>query len=207
MLNLFFQHPLAFFIIFPGILLTIAIHELAHCWTADQLGDPTPRAHGRLSFNPLVHLDPLGVLAILLTNFGWGKPAPYDPHNLKDPVRDSALIAAAGAIANLIVAILLSFLLHLTNIPLLWLRLSLAQILAVNVYLAVFNLIPIKPLDGSKIMTAILPKRSALEYEQFMDRYGMMLLLLMILPIANGQAPVSLLIEPIANIILQLLIA
>ncbi len=206
MINYLFSQPLAFLIIFPGLLLTISLHELAHCWTADQLGDPTPRAKGRLSLDPRVHLDPLGVIAILLTNFGWGKPAPYDPYNLKDPIRDSALIAVSGAVVNLIIAFLLSFLVRLISFPVSWLRTGLVQLLAVNVYLAVFNLIPVKPLDGSKVLRALLPKKTALEYDQFMDRYGLLILILLIMPVANGQSPLLQLIQPVVNLLLQLLL-
>ncbi|HQM15709.1 MAG TPA: site-2 protease family protein, partial [Candidatus Woesebacteria bacterium] len=106
MINLFLSYPLLFLVIFPGLLLTITIHEWAHCWTADRLGDPTPRVKGRLTLDPRAHLDAWGVVAMLFTRFGWGKPAPYDPYNLKNPIRDTALIAASGSLINLLVAAL-----------------------------------------------------------------------------------------------------
>jgi len=204
MLTLFSAHPLLFLIIFPGILMTIAIHEYAHCLAADLLGDPTPRVKGRLTLDPRVHLDPLGVLAILLTRFGWGKPAPYDPFNLKNPVMDTALIAAAGALSNFLVAGLLAAALKVFPIGGLW-TIALVQLAAINVYLALFNLIPVKPLDGSKVLFAILPKDMAFEYEKIMDRFGTMILILLIIPFAGGQAPVVQLISPIANLFLGLL--
>src|SRR3989304_6068303 len=97
MLDLLFTNPFSFVVIFGGIITAIGIHEAAHCYMADYLGDPTPRSLGLLSLNPLVHLDPLGTLVILVTGaFGWGKPSPFDPYNLKNPTRDTALIAPAG---------------------------------------------------------------------------------------------------------------
>ncbi len=206
MISLLLSYPPLFLIIFPGILLAITVHEFAHCWTADRLGDPTPRAKGRLTLDPRAHLDPLGVVAILLTRFGWGKPAPYDPYNLKEPVRDSALIAVSGAVANLISAVILSLLFRLLPINVDWIAIGLAQLTAINVYLAVFNLVPVKPLDGSLVLQALLPRDMAVEYERFMNRYGLMVLILLLIPFAGGTAPVVQLIEPIANVILKLLL-
>lgn len=204
MISLFTTHPLLFLIIFPGVLLTITIHEFAHCWTADKLGDPTPRVKGRLTLDPRAHLDPLGVVMILLTRFGWGKPAPYDPFNLKDPVRDTALIAGAGALVNFIAAGLIAALVRLVPLPGLW-QLGLVQLAAINIYLALFNLVPVKPLDGSKIMAALLPKDLSFEYERVMDRFGLMILILLLVPFAGGQAPIVQLLGPIANFFLSLL--
>jgi len=108
MLNLLAEAPLVFFVVFPGILLSITIHEYAHCLAADLLGDPTPRSRDRLTLNPLAHLDTTGVIMMLVSGFGWGKPAPFDPYNLKNPLRDTALIAAAGPASNILIALILS---------------------------------------------------------------------------------------------------
>jgi Zn-dependent protease len=206
MLSLFAAHPLIFLIIFPGILMTIAIHEFAHCWAADKLGDPTPRIKGRLTLDPRVHLDPLGVIAILLTRFGWGKPAPFDPFNLKEPVRDTALIAAAGGISNFIVAALLAMILRFVPMPVGVVSISLVQLAAINIYLAIFNLIPVGPLDGVKVLKALLPRDLGLEYERFMERYGIMILILLLIPFGGGQMPIVQLVSPIANFFLTLLL-
>src|SRR4030066_1301523 len=113
MLNLIFSNPSAFIVIFGGIILAIGIHEAAHAFTADYLGDPTPRSLGRTTLNPLAHLDPLGTLVILVTGFfGWGKPAPFDPYNLRDPRRDTALIALAGPASNIVLAVIFSLVLR-----------------------------------------------------------------------------------------------
>lgn len=206
MLSLFAAHPLIFLIIFPGILMTIAIHEFAHCWTADKLGDPTPRVKGRLTLDPRAHLDPLGVIAILLTRFGWGKPAPFDPYNLKEPVRDTALIAAAGGISNFIVATILAMILRFVPMPVGIVSISLVQLAAINIYLAIFNLIPVGPLDGVKVLKALLPRDLGLEYERFMERYGLMILILLLIPFGGGPMPIVQLVSPIANFFLTLLL-
>lgn len=151
MLDLLFSNPLMFVVVFGGIILAIGLHEAAHCFMADYLGDPTPRSLGRLTLNPLAHLDPLGTMVILVTgSFGWGKPAPFDPYNLRDPRRDTALIALAGPASNILIAIGLSVLFHsLSNLSLLSV---LSYLIRLNLGLAIFNLIPVPPLDGSKIM-------------------------------------------------------
>ena len=205
MIQLLSTSPLAFVIIFGGLLLSITLHEFAHCWVTDKLGDPTPRSKGRLTLDPRAHLDPLGTLMILFAGFGWGRPAPFDPYNLKNPVRDTALIAAAGPITNIAVALLLSLLLQLGLFPTVWLQLAAFQIMAINVMLAIFNLVPVYPLDGSRILTALLPKQTAMEYESVMMRYGTLILLFLIFP-WNGVSPVSQLLSPVINMVLGILI-
>jgi len=206
MLALLLSNPLAFFIIFPGLLLSITIHEFAHAWTADHLGDPTPRHQGRVTLNPLAHLDPLGTLLMLLTHFGWGKPVEFDPYNLKNPMRDTAIIAIAGPISNLLVALALSLVIRANIMPEMWLTVAAIQILIINVSLAIFNLVPVYPLDGSKILYALLPRESALEYDDIMQRYGWVLLLLLIIPWNNGGSVISLVISPVISTIVTLLI-
>lgn len=205
MIDILFSNPLAFAIIFPALVIAITIHEFAHAWTADRLGDPTPRAQGRVTLNPLAHLDPIGTIAILLTRFGWGRPVEFDPYNLKNQTRDTALIALAGPTSNLILAVLCAIILQVLNEPLL-LTIALIQLIYLNLALAIFNLVPIRPLDGEKILYAFLPKDLRYEYRQFMSRYGLFLLIVMIFPLFGSASPVSRLISPIISFAANLLI-
>lgn len=205
MLDLLVSNPLAFLIIFPGLLLSITIHEFAHALAADKLGDPTPKYQGRLTLNPKAHLDPLGVMMILFTRFGWGKPVQFDSFNLKKPQRDIALISLAGPLSNLVVATLLSIIIKLQILPFAWIMAGLFQVLVINVVLAIFNLLPVYPLDGSKILLSFLPKDQAFEYEHFMNRYGIFVLIALIMP-WNGVSPVSSLIWPIISFIVNFLV-
>ncbi len=204
--SLLLSDPLSFLLVAVALVASITIHECAHALVADKLGDPTARIAGRITLNPLAHLDPLGTLAMLFVGFGWGKPVMFDPYNLKDPKRDSMLIAAAGPISNLLLALLLSLVLHFLSISLtsnLYALISL--VVATNVGLAIFNLIPIHPLDGGKILIGLAPDSVAREWNSILSRYGTLILLFLILPI-NGQSAVSSLLSPVVNAILKVLL-
>lgn len=206
MISLLFSDPLLFFLIVPVLLLSITVHEFAHCWVTDRLGDPTPRAKGRLTLNPLAHLDPLGTLALLFTRFGWGKPAPFDPYNLKEPIRDTALIAAAGPLSNILIAVVASVLLKVGLLGGGLFAMVAVQVILLNLFLAVFNLVPAGPLDGAKIILALLPRQTAMEFEDFMERYGTFVLILLIFPWSGGASPVSQLITPIVSLLAKVLL-
>lgn len=163
----------------PGLLLGLVLHEFAHGWTADRLGDPTARHAGRLTLNPLAHLDPIGTVLLLLFGFGWARPTPVNPFNLRSPRRDDVLVTAAGPAANLLVAF--AALLAYRLLPGAWAEIggtALSTVAAINVYLAVFNLIPVPPLDGSHILAGLigLPPERSLQFQQV----GSMLLLLLV---------------------------
>jgi Zn-dependent protease len=203
MLDLAFKNPLLFLVFGLFLISSVAVHEFAHALAADRLGDPTPRAKGRLSLNPLVHLDPIGTLFILFWGFGWGKPVPYDPYNLQDPDRDGAKIALAGPLSSLLLAVVGAILFRLFPESLIS---SLASYLVVlNVYLAVFNLVPIHPLDGFQVVAGILPESQREEWYA-LRRYGLVLLLFMLFPLVNGQSLLFTVIQPIVSLILGILV-
>ena len=192
--SLLLVSPIAFLVIAAGIMTAITIHEFAHAWVADRLGDPTPRHQGRVSLNPQRHLDLLGTLTIFTVGFGWGKPVIFDPYNLRKPVRDAALISLAGPVSNLMLSTVLAVLIHLDLLP--GMTDLLSNLINLNLGLAIFNLIPVYPLDGSKILLAVLPPDTAQEYEHFMRRYGILVLILLLMP-WNGVSPVSRLVGPV----------
>ncbi len=167
----------------PGILFALTIHEYAHGWVADRLGDPTARIAGRLTLNPLSHLDPLGTLMLFLVHFGWAKPVPVDPSFLRNPKRDMMWISLAGPAANVASAVLLGWVVRLLvgiGLHAGVLLVILQYGVMINVVLAVFNLIPIPPLDGSKILMGLLPPEQAFHFQQ-LERRGPLILLGIIL--------------------------
>ncbi len=196
--------PLSFLASLLAIVIAISIHEFSHALAADRLGDPTPRLAGRLTLNPLAHLDPIGTLMLILFRFGWGKPVQFDQFNLRNPRRDTMLISIAGPMSNLLTAVLATILLRLLPSNLLTL-LTLQPFIIISVVLAVFNFVPIHPLDGGKILSGILPLSLAKEWEQIQAKFGTILLIMMVLP-WGGTAPIFYLTGPVIQFLLQLLL-
>lgn len=166
----------------PGLLLAITVHEYAHGRMAYQLGDPTAAMAGRLTLNPLSHLDPIGALMFWIFRFGWAKPVPVNPGYFKDPRQGMLLVAAAGPLANFITAFLVLVVVMLLPARVLaGTALGSVMGLAVwyNIFLGLFNLIPIPPLDGSKILRNVLPYSAAQAMDQ-LETYGWLILILMI---------------------------
>lgn len=186
--------PLVFQIII--LLFSIIIHEVSHGLAALRLGDDTAEKMGRLTLNPLKHLDPIGsvflpLMLIIMHSgfiFGWAKPVPYNPLNLKMPRRDSAILAFAGPLANFSLALIFGLVIRIidTTSVLVSLMPFLMFIVWINLILAVFNLVPIPPLDGSKILFYLFPSR---ELEIALSRYGIILLLFFIIFAGNIILP------------------
>ena len=187
---------------FIVLLFSLTVHEMAHAWTADRLGDPTARLLGRVSLNPIVHADPIGtVLFPLIAAFsgvpliGWAKPVPVNVRRLGSPRRDFVLVAAAGPISNLVLAFAAAIVLRLLTVtpvtlgepnisaPLASLLVQLRQI---NVLLAVFNMIPIPPLDGGNVLLGMLPPRIAAPVSSLRP-YGFLLIYVLMLTGALGS--------------------
>jgi len=184
------------FISFIVLLFSLTVHEMAHAWTADRLGDPTARLLGRISLNPIVHADPLGTIVLplvaLLTNaplIGWAKPVPVTLRYLRHPRRDYILVAAAGPASNLVLAVFAATLLAIlpisphtlgesnVSVPL---ASILSRLMALNVLLAVFNMIPIPPLDGGNVLGGLLPLNLAVLFNKVRP-YGFVLLYALVL--------------------------
>ncbi|MDI6731951.1 MAG: site-2 protease family protein [Candidatus Margulisbacteria bacterium] len=170
--------PYFLLISLPILLVTITIHEFAHAMVADRLGDPTPRLAGRLTLNPISHIDPIGLLMLILVRFGWAKPVPINPYNFQDIKRGVILVSLAGPLSNFFTAWILAVALRTipqSSFPIVGEILNYA--VWINLALSVFNLIPIPPLDGSKIFEGFLPYQQA----EFLRQNGLFILILFIL--------------------------
>ena len=168
-----------------AMLLIIPVHEAAHAFVSYKLGDPTAKNYGRLTLNPLAHFDPFGALAMILAGIGWAKPVPTDVRRFRHPKRDMAISAAAGPVSNLLMAYLGMILYKLAyyRMPVnsgQLVMLFLSIFISLNISLAVFNLLPIPPFDGSRIFLAFLPTRLYFKAMQY-ERYIMMAVLLLVL--------------------------
>lgn len=185
-----FGDPVAFFqtliLKVPALLLAVTVHEVAHGWIADRLGDPTARLQGRLTLNPLPHIDPIGALAFVLAGFGWARPVPVDPRNLRHPVRDMACVAAAGPISNFLLAFvgLLAWILvrRYVDVPFVAKPFGgvLSYVYSYNLALGIFNLIPLPPLDGGHFLPYLFPRGSWALLHQ-LEQYGPLLLILLLM--------------------------
>ncbi|CAB1079232.1 FIG004556: membrane metalloprotease [Olavius algarvensis Delta 1 endosymbiont] len=195
-------------LIAPPILLALTFHEYAHAYVAHRYGDDTAQKSGRLSLNPLRHLDPLGTIMIFLVQFGWAKPVPVNPYNLRNPKKDMLWISAAGPISNMLLALISGLLLRFfSESEMTFGRESLAGPLVlmvffsmkINLALAVFNVLPIAPLDGSKIMYGLLPPAFG-KMIFTLERYGPFILIgLIIFGRATGTSILGGLIWPFVD--------
>lgn len=169
---------LDFFVVILALVIVITIHEFSHAWTANYLGDPTAKLAGRISLNPLRHLDPLGTLMMFLIRIGWGKPVPVNPAYFRHRHRDEALTALAGPMSNLLLAIVIMIpVKYLGEYLLPSVNYFLNVLLDVSIILFAFNMLPFPPLDGSKFIQVLVPKRYREAYLDFIDKGSVYFLL------------------------------
>jgi Zn-dependent protease len=154
-----------------ALIISLTVHEFSHAYVAMKMGDPTAEQKGRLSLNPLVHLDPFGTLMILFFSFGWAKPVPINPYNFKDYKKGIILSSLAGPISNFLMAILGAFLYRFIPASNLGLVLFVQTFIIINIFLGLFNLLPFPPLDGSRLLTVFIPPKYD-HIANFLERYG-----------------------------------
>lgn len=201
----------------PVVIIALPFHETAHGFVASKLGDPTAKNAGRLSLNPAKHLDPIGFLCMLFFGFGWAKPVPINAYYFKNPKRDTALCAAAGPISNLLLAVLFAILLRLSflvpGVSLsyfledgfgYWLTQFFLVAIQLNVTLAVFNLLPIPPLDGSRLFLSFLPARLYFKVMRYERVISLVLMLALFVGLLDG--PIRLVSNFFLNLIWKLIL-
>lgn len=173
----------------PGILVGLSFHEWGHAYAAYKRGDPTARNLGRMTVNPFAHIDPIGFLSLLVLGFGWAKPVPVSTRNFKSPRKDELIVSLAGIIVNLILGVvflILWFVLGSLPVSNSILNTIVYYCFYINFSLAVFNLLPIPPLDGSKILSAVLPARIYFKIMQY-EQYGFIILIILLnLPVFDN---------------------
>ena len=169
-------------LLLPAIIIGLTFHEFAHGWVAYQLGDDTAKRQGRLTLNPIAHIDPLGFIMLIIARFGWAKPVPVNPYNMHiNPKKGMLYVSLAGPVTNLMLAILSAFFVRigiLAGVNSIIFYQMLYYMVFINLILAVFNLLPIPPLDGSKILSGLLPGEQ--EWLFALERYGIVILLILV---------------------------
>ncbi len=204
-LSLLQTNPLVALAFIAGLVFGITIHEFSHALVAYRLGDPTAKLAGRLNLNPASHLDPIGTIALLVVGMGWGKPTPFDPFNLRNIKRDSALISVAGALSNFLFAsmiatpYLVAYYTGTINQSIIGIYQILAIAIWINLILGVFNLIPVSPLDGFKVLAGLLPRDWYYDFIQT-ERYGIFILILLLFTGVIGR-----ILFPIVSVLFNLL--
>ncbi len=208
-LQYLFTNPQFFIVWIAAIVYAITVHEFSHALADYRLGDTTARDQGRLTLNPLAHLDPLGSVMLVLVGFGWGKPVPFNPYSLKNHRWGPAVISLAGPISNFVSVIIFGFALkflvvggHLSQDNLL--TLFLVALVQVNIILGLFNLIPIPPLDGSKLLYSALSDKY-IHFKIMLERYGSLILLAFILLNSfSSVSPLSSIFTAVTNFVFRI---
>ena len=202
---LFRLPPESLVLLIPVLLFAVVFHEFSHAWVANKLGDPTARYAGRLTLNPIAHLDPIGGLMILFVGFGWAKPVPVDPRYLKNPREDMMKIAFAGPASNLLLAFIAGTILRSGyfqgNMAMM---MVLFRFIQINIMLAVFNMIPVFPLDGSQIFSGLLIRTNP-DLVRNLQIYGPQILLgAILIGYFTPISPISWIMGPFVNFFLFL---
>jgi len=187
-----------FLVILPGIIIAISFHEFAHAAVAYAMGDPTAKNNGRMSINPMSHIDPIGFLMLMIARFGWAKPVPVNENNFKNKKLGNFLVSIAGISMNIVIAIVTYIFLHYTSD----IFTSTAyynvmySVVGINISFAAFNLLPIPPLDGSKLLLSVIPVKYRFIIYKY-ENYGTLILILLIITGTLGMV-----LNPIVNIII-----
>jgi len=198
-IQLLFDSPILFIVQAVCLVLSLTVHEFAHAYAAHKLGDDTAKYLGRLSLSPAKHLDPLGTLLLLTLGFGWGKPVPFNPNNLKRPREGGAIISFAGPLSNLILSVFFAILHNLVGNSLGVISLFFYFMVYYNLLLAFFNLLPFHPLDGFKVVFGSLPRNLALQWMQ-MEQFGLLILIVLLVTRST-----SIILSPLLDISMKIL--
>lgn len=187
-----------FLIVLPAVLIAISFHEFAHAAAAYAMGDPTAKNEGRLSVNPAKHIDPIGLLMLMIARFGWAKPVPVNENNFKNRTMGSLLVSIAGIGMNILIAIVAFIILHFTqNLFQNYAYFEvMSSIIRINIAFAAFNLLPVPPLDGSKILVALLPSKYRYMVYKY-ENYGTVILILLLI-----TGTLGIVLNPIVNVII-----
>lgn len=195
----------------PAVLLCLSVHEACHGYMAYALGDPTAKHAGRLTLDPIRHLDPIGTICLLFFHVGWAKPVPVNPGNFKHPRRDIALVSLAGPVSNFLLALVALFLYYPLRLAessiVMTIALMLYMVAVMSIGLGVFNLIPVPPLDGSKILLSFLPRKYEWKFAQYQQFIQFGLLILLVLGVLNTPIRffVNIIYQGLASIVLAVL--